>query len=192
MANDDHDIELVKRKLVCENTVFNIYFDHIKTSSGHTVPSYLVVTPKIATPDMITGVAILAILDGKIGLVNVFRHPVRSYSWELPRGFMENQEEPVISAQRELKEETGLDCAVEHMQSLGIVTPEAGILQARVALFAALNCKKTSKPAKELGHKEFSFFSREEIDKMILKSEIQETTTISAYLKYIKLNPDEK
>jgi ADP-ribose pyrophosphatase YjhB (NUDIX family) len=189
---DDHDIELVKRRLVCENTRFKIYFDRIRTPSGHVVPSYLVVAPKLATVDMITGVAILPIVDGKIGLVNVFRHPVRSFSWEMPRGFIESKEDPVVSAQRELKEETGLSCALENMQSLGVVTPEAGVLQARVCLFAALKCEQTSKKSKELGHKGFQFFSRAEIDRMVLNSEIQETTTMTAYLKYIKLNPNEK
>ena len=46
--------------------------------------------------------------DGSITLVGQYRYPVQEYSWEIPEGGGDVGSEPVESAKRELREETGL------------------------------------------------------------------------------------
>ncbi len=47
--------------------------------------------------------------DGCIFLVGQYRYPLRRYSWEIPEGGGAKDVDPLVSAQRELAEETGLD-----------------------------------------------------------------------------------
>jgi 8-oxo-dGTP pyrophosphatase MutT (NUDIX family) len=53
-------------------------------------------------------VGVLAYESGEICLVGQYRYPQQKYSWEIPEGGCPIDEEPLIAAQRELMEETGL------------------------------------------------------------------------------------
>ncbi|MCB0405818.1 MAG: NUDIX hydrolase [Bdellovibrionales bacterium] len=46
--------------------------------------------------------------EGNTYLVGQFRYPLGQYSWEIPEGGGALEIEPLVSAQRELKEETGI------------------------------------------------------------------------------------
>ncbi|MCS6832675.1 MAG: NUDIX hydrolase [Flammeovirgaceae bacterium] len=65
-------------------------------------------------------------------LVGQHRYPLNSYSWEIPMGGGKLEVEPLVSAQRELKEETGL--MARHWEELlrihtsNSVTDELGIV----------------------------------------------------------------
>ncbi|MEP6843715.1 MAG: NUDIX hydrolase [Pseudolysinimonas sp.] len=63
-------------------------------------------------------VAVLAIRDdGKVLLINQYRHPVGLRDWELPAGLLDVEgEPPVAAARRELAEET--DLIAEHWSEL--------------------------------------------------------------------------
>jgi 8-oxo-dGTP pyrophosphatase MutT (NUDIX family) len=54
-------------------------------------------------------VGVLPIEEDHIYLVGQYRYPLESYSWEVPEGGCPEGEEPLLAAQRELKEETGLE-----------------------------------------------------------------------------------
>ena len=46
--------------------------------------------------------------DGSIWLVGQYRYPLGIYSWEIPEGGSPIDEDPEVTARRELREETGL------------------------------------------------------------------------------------
>jgi len=46
--------------------------------------------------------------DGQLWLVGQYRYPLKAYSWEIPEGGGPLDVDPLISAQRELLEETGI------------------------------------------------------------------------------------
>lgn len=46
--------------------------------------------------------------DGYLWLVGQWRYPLERYSWEIPEGGGLLDQDPLLSAQRELKEETGI------------------------------------------------------------------------------------
>ena len=54
-------------------------------------------------------VGVLPVEDGHTYLVGQYRYPLERYSWEIPEGGCPEGEEPLRAAQRELKEETGLE-----------------------------------------------------------------------------------
>jgi 8-oxo-dGTP pyrophosphatase MutT (NUDIX family) len=59
-------------------------------------------------------VGVLAVEDDHVYLVGQYRYPLEMYSWEIPEGGCPEGEEPLRAAQRELKEETGLEARSWH------------------------------------------------------------------------------
>jgi ADP-ribose pyrophosphatase len=180
----DLPIEVIDRRLACENTKYFVYFDHVVDKAGSEVRDYLVVAPKHAGKNLVTGVAILPILDGQVGLIRIYRPAIRAYSWEIPHGFLDEGENDNSSALRELLEETGLAADAKCFTSLGFITPDSGLLAARVHLYLAEACCPTQQVQHEPGIREFRFFPFEELEKMIECSKVQDTFTLAAWCKY--------
>lgn len=173
------------RRLVCENSKFEVFFDHIEEKNGVIVPDYLVVAPKQKTEDLITGVSILPVVDGKYALLKIYRHAIADYSWEIPKGFIEQNEQGITSATRELEEETGFYCEDKNIYFLCHLTPDAGTLAARIHIFVATKCRwKTPFKASEMGHRELKLFDGLEIEHMIKESAIHDPCTVVAYYRY--------
>lgn len=182
---DDVPIRLIKRKLGCANRLIEVYLDDIAGQSGEKVLDFMVVSPRQKSENHVTGVAILPILDGNLGLLQVYRYPIGEFTWEVPRGFVDAGENALNAALRELEEETGLQCDHQDMIDLGTVLPEPGILSARTHLFAASKCCGTKLfRGNELGHKALRFFPIVEFAAMAQKAEIEEAHTLAAYYRY--------
>jgi len=170
-----------QRKLGCENSRFEVFLDDVEDANGEIIRNYLVVAPKIRTGDLITGVAVLPVVDGKLGLLRIYRHAIKRYLWEVPRGFIDPDETDRNSALRELEEETGLLCTDADLESLGIFAPEPGILAARVHLFVANRCRALRPfSAAEFGHEEFRLFESAEVLALHEAGEIQDSSTLIA------------
>ena len=82
-----------------------------------------------------TPVAILPLLGGRPVMINVFRHGLRDWSLEFPRGACEHDESAEAAAVRELGEEIG--AAARELIPLGEFTPGGSSLSIRARLFAA-------------------------------------------------------
>ena len=170
---------LRQRRLACENNRFEIFLDDVEGANGEIVRNYLVVAPKIKTGNLITGVSVLPVVDGKLGLLRIYRHPIQRHLWEIPRGFVDPGESDRTSALRELEEETGVSCADTDLESLGIFAPEPGILAARVHLFVAHRCRAVRPfSGEEFGHKELRLFGLEQVSALHEAGEIQDPSTL--------------
>lgn len=179
-------LRTLARRLSSRNARFDIYLDDIEMANGETVRDYLVVEPRVRTTAGVTGTAVLPVVEDRIGLIQVYRHPIQALSWEIPRGFIDPDESEVASALRELEEETGLQCLADDVISYGLVTPEPGVLAATVHLFIASRCTvKNIYRANEMGHREFRFFEPRQVECMIRSSEIRDPCTLIACLKYL-------
>lgn len=65
--------------------------------------------------------------DGRVAIVRQFRPAVEQYTWELPSGLMDPDEDPETACRRELLEETGLQA--ERLTYLGGLRPDTGRLE---------------------------------------------------------------
>ena len=173
------------RRMLAENQVFRIYFDHVVDANGIEVPNYLVVAPKYQSANLVTGVSVLPLMEGKVGLLYLYRHAIGAMTWEVPRGFIDEGETDLQSARRELQEEAGLDVSTGNIHSLGFITPEASLLVARIHLFVAEGCtREHSFLPSELGHQDMRWFEVDEAMAMAERGDSQDPSTLVALYRY--------
>jgi ADP-ribose pyrophosphatase len=131
------EIEVIEERLVWENDVARLYDDRVRVPGGD--GGRVVETTQFRlghAAGQTDGVVIVPIAeDGCILLVRQFRHPVRMWMRELPRGSGTAGETPADAARRELREELG--CDVRELRPLGRVVNDSGQLAGIPYLFAA-------------------------------------------------------
>jgi len=162
--------EISKHRLVCENSRFSVFLDTVEMDGEIVVEDYMSVSPKTWNDGQITGVITLPVMNGKYGLLKIYRPPIQDFSWELPGGFIEPNETPALSAKRELEEEVGLICEERNLVHLGSFYPVPGLVSGKLCIFSAEKCEpalQTEKP--EFGITRFEWFSEEEIEDLIGK-----------------------
>lgn len=84
--------------------------------------------------DVNNSVAVLPVdKEGRIYVNMAYRHAIRSWVIEIPRGKIEKHESAVVAAKRELREETGIE--VSKLEFLGEMTPDSGTVSSRVPIY---------------------------------------------------------
>ncbi len=92
---------------------------------------------RLQGPDWVNIIAFTE--EGELLIVEQFRHGIDEATLEIPGGGCDEGEEPLFSAARELREETGYEAA--QWISLGSCTPNPATLTNRCHTFLALGCK---------------------------------------------------
>ena len=116
--------------------------------------------------------------------MNCWRHQFEEFVFQAPTGFLEKDEKPFEAAIRELKEETALICEVKNLVSLGSFIPDAGLVEGRIALFLAKECKKLKLQLdEEIGSSELIAYSKKDIKDFIEKGENIGGSTLVACMR---------
>lgn len=165
--------------------MFEVWFDHLVEPPDREVADFLVLQPKFISSGGISGVCILPVVGDRFALMNCYRHPIGQMSLEAPKGFIEQGETPQQAALRELAEEAGLSCASANLIGLGTVAPEPGVINARLALFAALDCTGALRiDTTEIGMASVRLFSLPELEIEIGVNRIQDAVTLLLLYRY--------
>jgi 8-oxo-dGTP pyrophosphatase MutT (NUDIX family) len=167
------------RRKVAANSKFDIFFDHLIELPDREVTDFLVVQPKHMHLGLISGVCILPVMGDRLALVDCYRHPIGQMSLEAPKGFVDPGETPPQAAIRELAEETGLSCSAANLIGLGTVAPEPGVINGRVALFAALDCNGATRvDANEIGMSSVRLLGQSELEAEIAAGRVLDAVTL--------------
>ncbi len=132
-----------QRRYVLETPIFRVRQDTAThPESGHT-GDYVV----LESPDWVNVVAITA--EGEVILVRQWRHGTRSVEVEIPAGLVEPGEDPLVTAARELQEETGYVPAAVRL--LGQVAPNAAFQDNTCYTVLATGCRRLAETAFDPG-----------------------------------------
>lgn len=104
LRDEPFEPDVIQSDLAFEGAVWNVRDDRVRYGSGEIRRQYVEHTG---------AVAILALDDeGRVLLIQQYRHPIRHRDWELPAGLLDVEgEEPLAAAKRELAEEADLVAA---------------------------------------------------------------------------------
>ncbi|PLT28418.1 ADP-ribose pyrophosphatase [Peribacillus deserti] len=132
-------------------------------------------------------VAIIAITpENKIVLVEQYRKPMERTLVEIPAGKLEKGEDPLITAVRELEEETGYEC--EKMEYLTGFYTSPGFADELIHVYLAtgLNKKENAASLDEDEFVEILEVTREEMEQLMKEQKIYDAKTVYA-LQYLQL-----
>mgnify|MGYP001268532312 CR=1 FL=1 len=119
--------------------------------------------------------------DGSVPLVGQHRFPHDAFSWEVPEGGGERHYDPLVSAQRELAEETGL--TARHWLPLAEFDISNSVTDEKSACYLAWGLTEGNADPdgdEVLSHRRVNF---SELHEMVLKGDIRDSLTIIMVLK---------
>jgi 8-oxo-dGTP pyrophosphatase MutT (NUDIX family) len=94
------------------------------------------------------GSAVVALNEeGAVCLLRHYRPVTGEWLWELPAGKRDNEEQPLLTAQRELAEEAGLEAI--HWAQLGAIYSSPGVFTEVIHLYLATDLKEVGSHPEE-------------------------------------------
>ncbi len=134
------------------------------------------------------GAVIIAINEQKqVCLITQGRPAVNSTIWELPAGCLEPGEAPLITAQRELEEETGWKAA--DWTELGSIVTTPGFCDEVLPLYAAQHLTRTQTNFDAEEQIEIHWLSMSQVEEMVADGTINDAKTLSLLYR-LKQHPD--
>jgi ADP-ribose pyrophosphatase len=124
------------------------------------------------------GSAVLPLFDEKIVLTRQFRHAIRRWSLEIPRGAIESGQSPEDAARAEVREEIGGE--IDTLQPLGFMHGSTNIYANGAHLFFA-TLTRVGQPQLEEAITSIEQVSIVEFEKLITSGEIVDSFTLGAF-----------
>ncbi len=122
---------------------------------------------------------------GFVYLVGQYRYTLGEYSWEIPEGGGPIGEDPLETAKRELKEETGLSAT--HWQYLGRIHTSNSVTDEEGFVFLAQGLVHGEAEPEETEQLQLKRVPLEEAVAMVMRSEITDSISVCAILMAARL-----
>lgn len=128
------------------------------------------------------GACVLYVKDGKVLLVRQYRYPYAESIYEIPAGKLDEGEEPIKTAVRELEEEGGL--VADELKLLYVMYPSPGYTNEKIYIYQALSAHETKARLDEGEYLDAEYIPVEKVKEMLLNGEIKDAKTIIALQAY--------
>jgi 8-oxo-dGTP pyrophosphatase MutT (NUDIX family) len=170
-----HDYQVLRTEVAFEGRVIDVHKDEVSMPGGTTSQRDVVIHPG--------SVAVVALGERGVLLVNQYRHPVRRHLDELPAGLLDQHDEPaLVAAKRELAEEAGLAAQTWHV--LVDVLSSAGMTDEAVRIYLARDLSEVDREVQDHEEAEMTTSWRplEQAARQVLAGELENATAVVGVL----------
>ncbi len=174
----DHP-ELTDSEVVFDGRLFDLRLDTLRAPEGHTFRREMVYHPGAVCMIPVDG-------DGRLLLVEQYRHGARTRLLEIPAGTLEPGEDPAQTAARELREEVGMRAA--RVESLGGFWIAPSYATEYIHLFLCGDLTPDPLPGDEDEDIEVVRLTREEAVAAVDEGRIIDAKSIAGILRWERLS----
>ena len=175
-ADDAHLAEtFVSREEIFTGKLLHVVRDTVRLPNGHPAIREYIKHPGAAC-------IVAEFEDGTLLMERQYRYPITRVVVEFPAGKLDRGENPLVAAQRELKEETGYWARSWH--TLGPMHPSIGYADEVIHLFHANGLVKGDAKPDCDEFVELFAATPEEISAMIADNRITDGKTITAFMRW--------
>lgn len=129
------------------------------------------------------GACVLYVENGKVLLVKQYRYAYGESIYEIPAGKLNAGEDPMLAAQRELEEETGIKS--ENLQLLYVMYPTPGYTNERIYIYLAKDGERVPAHLDEGEFLEVAWIGMDKVKQMMRSGELRDGKTLIALQAYL-------
>ena len=169
--------KIIDSRYVVQRPWLTARCDKVELPDGRIIPEYYV----LEYPNWVNVIAITK--EGRFVMEKQYRHGLGVESIEIPCGVMENGEEPLIAAQRELLEETGYGNG--EWSLLMTVSPNPGAMNNITYCFLALGVEQIAEQAlDDTEDLTVTLMSEGEVRTLLENDQIHQSLMVAPLYKY--------
>ncbi|MBE7085240.1 MAG: NUDIX hydrolase [Clostridiales bacterium] len=128
------------------------------------------------------GACALYMEGDKVLFVRQYRYAYGESIYELPAGKLEPHEDPMLTAKRELEEETGITAG--RLELLYVAYPSPGYTDEKIYIYRAFDGEKTQRHLDEGEFVDVVWIPVDKVKNMLKNGEIKDAKTIIALQQY--------
>jgi ADP-ribose pyrophosphatase len=170
-APDKFEEVTISTKPIFQGRIISLQVDEVRLPNGETASREIVKHPG--------AVAVIALIDDKLLVVEQYRKPFDKSLIEIPAGKLDAGEEPLEAAKRELEEETGYKAGSIRLLSSFYTSP--GFADEKIYLYLAENLLQGEVHLDEDEFLDCSAITMEEAEQYIAEGRIGDAKTIMAF-----------
>ena len=129
------------------------------------------------------GACVLYVENGKVLLVRQYRYAYGESIYEIPAGKLNEGEDPILAAARELEEEAGVQA--DELELLFVDYPTPGYTNEKIYIYLAHGGKKVAAHLDEGEFLDVEYVPLEKAQEMLKNGEIRDGKTIIALQAYL-------
>ncbi|MGD2272995.1 MAG: NUDIX hydrolase [Desulfobacterales bacterium] len=170
--------EVIKREIISDYRILQVQKKKVRSPRTGAITDVLA----LKFPPWVLVVALTP--DDEVVMIRQYRHGTEQVCLELPGGLVDPEDpSPVVSARRELLEETGYQASRFHL--MGTCFPQPAVLTNKCYFFAAEKAQQVQKPALDAGEDiEITTMPLKSISSLIEKKEIDHGMVVLAFFYF--------
>ena len=129
------------------------------------------------------GACVLYVEEEKVLFVKQYRYAYGESIYEIPAGKLEQGENPILAAARELEEEAGIKA--KELQLLYVVYPTPGYTNEKIYIYQAIGGEKVASHLDDGEFLDVEYISLSKVKEMMQKGEIKDGKTLIALQAYL-------
>ena len=164
----------VRKNYIYRGKIINVRCDDAELPNGRPCRREIVEHPG--------GACVLCVKDGKVALVKQFRYAYGEAIYEIPAGKLNEGEDPMLAAERELGEETGM--IADDLVLRFVLYPTPGYTNEKIFIYEALGVREGKQHLDEGEFLNVEFVPIEVALEMVENGVICDAKTIVALQRY--------